>query len=217
LQTYAKSKYSLSKLNSGISKLSQNSTPHSGIGDISKMSHPEINKKFGDKTASKLYSHNAINDYMGNRYGLNPTGANTIPEVKASNIVTNPPYTNPALDNRKFEIDPNTLNAREVGTNTTMASLSSSRFKQARNGNFENILPRQNNSNNSEKLSHIKNNLSSNTAGRNSVASKGSSLNPRLPRQNNFKQGKDSSLLQAKPQTRVLNAQPRKETLNGNI
>ena len=88
LQTYARTKESLGALKRGVEKLSNGKMPHSGTADISKMNHAEIEKTFGAKTASKLYSERAKQDYLGNKFGL------SFPEDsqgKISNAASNTP------------------------------------------------------------------------------------------------------------------------------
>lgn len=121
LQTYANTKLAMGKMQNVVEKLSNNHTPHSGIGDISKMSHEQVGKKFGGKAASKIYSDRAMNDYMGNRFGLtSPSGSSNTTPAQTSSVLNKNANTNgsassnPAFNNRKFDIDPNTLNAREV-------------------------------------------------------------------------------------------------------
>ena len=70
IQTYNNTKQSLGNVKRGVEKLSKGNMPHSGIGDISKMNNAEIEKKFGAKSASKIFSERAKNDYHGNKFGL---------------------------------------------------------------------------------------------------------------------------------------------------
>lgn len=128
LQTFSKSKSSIDRMQKGMNKLSKNHVPHSGIGDISKMSHTEIGKAFGDKAASRIHSHRAMNEFMGGGFGLNTTNSpktlvptNSIQSSTAERPANALANSNPAFDNRKFVIDPNTLEAKEVFPHTTGA------------------------------------------------------------------------------------------------
>lgn len=217
LQTYANSKYALGKMNKGISKLSQNSTPHSGIGDISKMNQSEIEKKFGDKTASKLYSHNALNDYMGNSFGLNHPGINkALPSTTTANPA-NPPYSISSLENRKFEIDPNTLNAKEVGAVSSPTPSTSRVFlprEKSSSGTLENgrrLSPLSNHPKNHPSPKRLNTKIASNE--NNSNNRPAGTL-----RKNNFK---PDSLKTQTPKRQAkkmaINTKPSRENLNGNI
>jgi hypothetical protein len=97
LQTYARSKESLGVVKRGIEKLSKGNMPHSGTADISKMNPAEMEKTFGSKSASKLYSERARQDYHGNKFGL------SFPEnspAKIPNAASNTPMANPSSSPR---------------------------------------------------------------------------------------------------------------------
>ena len=219
LQTYANSKHSLHKMKGGIEKISKNHTPHSGIGDISKMNHAEIGKKFGDKTATQLYSHQSLNDYMGNKYGLSNTGINPNPPTTASIAATSPSsktYSNPVLDNRKFEIDPNTMSSREISPSSDYIG---NRFglPHTINTNIspgQNALQSKNTLNTDSKLKHVSNSLKTNLEGEvsKSIDSKPSTLpkQVRVPEVANTRPVTEShTKLKSKPGA--------KGNLNGNI
>jgi hypothetical protein len=107
LQTYNNTKQSLGKVKSAVEKLSKGNIPHSGIGDISKMNNEEIEKKFGSKSASKMFSERAKNDYHGNKFGLSTNENNQNVNSKSS--------PSPGIPNLSTTSSGNNVNVNKSG------------------------------------------------------------------------------------------------------